>query len=88
MTTQPTLEIKRGKASRTVTEQVKLEYASLIKKYKDKGYKSISDFGHNSINDFNPEEVFPKEVTNQAGVVKPMLCKVYDPSDKKNQGKT
>lgn len=88
MTIQPPLTILKGKVKRTITEQVELEYNSLIKKYKDKGYKDIQDLGFSSLNDFDPDIAFPKEVTNQAGVVKPMLCKVYDPSDKKNQGKT
>lgn len=88
MTSQPILEIKRGKSSRTLQQQVDLEYNSLIKKYKDKGYRSITDFGFTSLKEFNPEDVFPKEVTNQNGVIKPMLCKVFDPNDKKNEGKT
>lgn len=88
MTSQPPLTIARGKVKRTVTEQTELEYNSLIKKYKDKGYKDIREFGFSSLSEFDPDKVFPKEVTNQAGVVKPMLCKVYDPNDKKNEGKT
>jgi hypothetical protein len=88
MTIQPPLTILKGKVRRTITEQVELEYNSLIKKYKDKGYKDIQDLGFTSLNTFDPDTAFPKEVTNQAGVVKPMLCKVYDPNDKKNVGKT
>ena len=88
MTIQPPLTILKGKVKRTITEQVELEYNSLIKKYKDKGYKDIQDLGFTSLNTFDPDTTFPKEVTNQAGVVKPMLCKVYDPNDKKNVGKT
>lgn len=88
MTAQPIIEIKKGKSTRTVTQQVELEYSSHIKKYKDKGYKEIQDFGYKSLNEFNPEKVFPKEVVDQSGVLKPMLCKVFNPDDKKNIGKT
>ena len=88
MTSQPPLTIEKGKVKRTITEQCQLEFNSLVKKYKDKGYKDINDFGYKSLDEFDPNKVFPKEVTNQAGVVKPMLCKVYDPNDKKNIGKT
>ena len=88
MTIQPPLTILKGKVKRTITEQVELEYNSLVKKYKDKGYKDIQDLGFSSLNTFDPDVAFPKDVTNQDGVVKPMLCKVYDSDDKKNQDKT
>ena len=88
LTKQPIIEIKKGKVKRTTEEQAQLEFNSHIKKYKDKGYKSISDFGYSNIGDFDPEKTFPKQVVDQAGVVKPMLCKVYDPDDSKNKGKT
>lgn len=42
-TTQPTLTITEGKASRTIQEQFNLELNSIIKKYKDKGYKEFPD---------------------------------------------
>lgn len=87
LTKQPIIEIKKGKVKRTTEEQAQLEFNSHIKKYKDKGYKSISEFGYSSINDFDPNKVFPNEVVDQAGVVKPMLCKVFDPSDNKNKNK-
>lgn len=88
MTVQPPLTILKGKVKRTITEQVELEYNSLVKKYKDKGYKDIQDLGFSSLDTFDPDVAFPKDVTNQDGVVKPMLCKVYDSDDKKNQDKT
>lgn len=86
--TQPEIEIKKGKVKRTIEEQAKLEYNSIVKKYKDKGYKNISDFGYSDISDFDPEKVFPKQVTDQAGVLKPMLCDVYDKNNAKNKNKT
>ena len=88
MTSQPPLTIEKGKVKRTITEQCQLEFNSLVKKYKDKGYKDIQDLGFSSLNTFDPDVAFPKDVTNQDGVVKPMLCKVYDSDDKKNQDKT
>ena len=78
ITEQPLIEINKGKAKRTVTEQANLEYNSHIKKYLDKGYKNISDFGYSSLNDFNPDDVLPKEVTDANGARKPMLAKKYD----------
>lgn len=90
MTKQPIIEINKGKAKRTISEQAKLEFNSHVKKYLDKGYKRISDFGYKTLNEFKPhiEEIFPKDKTDANNVLKPMLCKVYDPNDKKNQNKT
>ena len=83
MTSQPPLTIARGKVKRTVTEQTELEYNSLIKKYKDKGYKDITEFGFSSLDDFDPTEVFPKDVVDTNNVKKPMLAKVLDKTNKK-----
>ena len=83
--TQPNIEITKGKVKRTITEQAELEYNSNIKSYLDKGYKKISDLGYTSIDEFNPDEVLPKDKTDQNGVKKPMLCKVYDATDSKTQ---
>lgn len=88
LTKQPVIEIKKGKVKRTTEEQATLEFNSHVKKYKDKGYKSISEFGYAKIEDFDPEKVFPKQVTDQSGVIKPMLCSVFDPSDPKNATKS
>lgn len=41
ITVQPEIWVFLGKAKRTVTEQVKLEYNSHLKKYQDKGYKLL-----------------------------------------------
>lgn len=83
--TQPNIEITKGKVKRTITEQAELEYNSNVKSYLDKGYKKISDLGYTSIDEFNPDEVLPKDKTDQNGVKKPMLCKVYDAADSKTQ---
>lgn len=87
LTKQPIIEIKKGKVKRTIEEQAQLEFNSHVKKYKDKGYKCISEFGYSNIDEFDPEQVFPKQVTDQAGIVKPMLCSVYNPNDSKNKDK-
>ena len=72
----PNIEIKKGKVKRTITEQMNLEYNSLLKEYKDKGYKSISDLGYNSLSEFNPEIALPKEKRDQNNAIKPMLAKL------------
>ena len=72
---QPVIEIKRGLASRTVTEQATLQYKSNVKKYLDKGYKNIKDLGYSSLNDFNPDEVLSKDQTDSNGFKKHMLAK-------------
>jgi ATP-dependent DNA ligase len=78
VTEQPTILITMGKAKRTLNQQATLEYNSHLKKYLDKGYKNIQEFGYSSLDEFNPNEVMPEEVTDQAGALKPMLCKKYD----------
>ena len=72
------IEIHRGKAQRTVTEQSKLQYLSELKKYLDKGYKNIKDFGIEELTLQAAEEALPIENTDQNGILKPMLCKVMD----------
>lgn len=84
MTSGPTIIVK-PKVKRNHEEQCELEFNSHVKKYLDKGYKRIESLGHTSLNAFKESDL-PKTNTNQDGVVKPMLCKVYDPSDKKSQG--
>lgn len=75
ITEQPIIEIKRGLASRTVTQQAELQYKSNVKKYLDKGYKNIKDLGYNSLNEFNPDEVLDKNQTDSNGFKKHMLAK-------------
>lgn len=74
---QPELLITKGKAKRSVTEQVQLEFNSLVKKYKDKGYKELD----RSIDEYNEEEldeIVGSNATNQFGVLKPMFAKQED----------
>lgn len=74
----PIIEIHKGKAKRTVTEQATLQYNSELKKYLDKGYKNIKDLGIESLTLEAAEEALPSENTDQNGSIKPMLCKVMD----------
>lgn len=62
------LEIKKGKVKRTISQQMELEYNSLVKTYLDKGYieGDVSTI----------EKTLPKNKTNQEGVTKPMLAKL------------
>ena len=41
--TQPSLTILKGKAKRTVKEQMALDLNAIVPKYKAKGYKALSD---------------------------------------------
>ena len=77
MTLQPDKTVVKGKAGRTMWEQVMLEAKHLVKEKLDKGYKEINT---------NPDECSESEllgilsevVTGQNGVPKPMLAKQAD----------
>lgn len=84
ITSQPSIKIDKGKVKRTLSEQAKLQFDSLVNKAIDKGYRNITDFGYNTLEEFNPNDVFPKDKVS-VGTLKPMLCKVYDKNDKKTQ---
>lgn len=76
-TQQPDIKVDKGKAKRTVSEQVKLQYAAKLKEYKDKGYKELDK----SIDEYSEDDlrsIIGKDVTGQSGVVKPMLAKQAD----------
>lgn len=88
ITQQPIIEIRRGKAQRTVTEQATLQYNSELKKYLDKGYKRISDLGISELTEEAAENALPMENTDQNGVLKPQLCKILDKTNKKLTDKT
>lgn len=76
-TEQPNIVIERGKASRTLKEQVNLEYNSIKKKYLDKGYKLLSKpLEEYSIPDL--EELTGEIRTGQDGIPKPQLAKQHD----------
>lgn len=77
MTEQPDIVILKGKASRTLQQQVDLEYNSNKKKYLDKGYKELvlplSEYTTESLN-----ELLGEVRTGQDGVPKPQLAKQAD----------
>lgn len=77
MTEQPDIVILRGKASRTLQQQVELEYNSHRKKYLDKGYKLLE----HPIDTYTTEELdtlLGELRTNQDGIPKPQLAKQAD----------
>ena len=88
ITQQPLIEIKRGKTNRTVTEQASLQYNSELKKYLDKGYKDIKDLGIENLTLESAENVLPINNTDQKGILKPQLCKVFDFDNAKMLAKT
>lgn len=78
---QPSLTILKGKAKRTIKEQMELELNSIVTKYKAKGYKELSDFTSKSIDKLTQQEIsdlFPKHTTDEHGNIKPMLAKQSD----------
>lgn len=81
ITIQPEIWIFSGKAKRTVVEQVKLEYASHLKKYQDKGYKLLPP--NIKLDDSKAVFTFVEEqmgegVTDSNGFKKHMLAKQAD----------
>jgi hypothetical protein len=77
-TLQPDLEIKEGKAGRTIDQQVELEKNSLIIRYKDRGYKSLENTTLEEFQKLTENDCLKflgDEVTDQQGLIKPMLAK-------------
>lgn len=77
MTEQPDILIAKGKASRTVREQLELEYKSNLKKYLDKGYKEL-DKDPETYSDEELQEFYGDVKTDQNGFAKHMLAKSAD----------
>lgn len=78
---QPEIWIFTGKAKRTVSEQVKLEYNSHLKKYQDKGYKILPS--NIDLKDSPSVQAFVEEqmgegVSDSNGFKKHMLAKQAD----------
>ena len=76
-TEQPTIYISIGKASRTLREQLELEYKSNMKKYLDKGYKQLTK----NVEEYTEEElneVVGEVITDSSGFAKHMLAKQAD----------
>ncbi len=81
VTVQPEIWIFIGKAKRTVSEQVKLEYNSHLKKYQDKGYKLLPS--NIDLKDSPSVQAFVEEqmgegVSDSNGFKKHMLAKQAD----------
>src|SRR5574344_1924591 len=77
MTKQPEIIVDRGKATRSIHEQVELQFNALVKGYKDKGYIELK----NEIDNYSSEELyklFGDAPAGTNGVVKPMLAKQAD----------
>lgn len=81
VTVQPEIWIFTGKAKRTVSEQVRLEYNSHLKKYQDKGYKilpSTIDLNDSTAVSAFVEEQMGEGVSDTNGFKKHMLAKQAD----------
>lgn len=77
MTKQPEIIVDRGKATRSIHEQVELQFNALVKGYKDKGYIELE----NEIDNYTSEELyklFGDAPAGTNGVIKPMLAKQAD----------
>lgn len=73
-TLSPTIIVNKTKQKRTWKEQLVLQYNSEVKKFKDKGYVEVDKHP----NEYSSEElndIFGEVITNQYGVIKPMLAK-------------
>ena len=76
-TEQPNIYVEKGKAARTLKEQLDLEYKSNMKKYLDKGYKLLEE----PIDNYSEEqlqEIIGDVVTDSSGFAKHMLAKQSD----------
>lgn len=73
-TLSPTIIVDRTKQKRTWKEQLELQYKSEVKKFLDKGYVEVPKHP-NEYTEEELSEIFGDVVTNQAGVIKPMLAK-------------
>lgn len=77
LTEQPVILVSKGKAGRTVSEQAALQFNHIIKEYKDKGYKEIPK-NPDTYSESELKNIVGNTVTNQDGILKPMLAKQAD----------
>ena len=73
-TLSPTIIVDRTKQKRNWKEQYTLQFNSEVKKFLDKGYVEVPKHP-NEYSEEELSEIFGEVVTNQAGVIKPMLAK-------------
>lgn len=76
-TEQPSIYVEKGKAARTLKEQLDLEYKSNMKKYLDKGYKLL-DKPIDNYSEEQLQEIIGNVVTDSSGFAKHMLAKQAD----------
>lgn len=70
----PAILITKTKQKRTWKEQYTLQFNSEVKKFKDKGYVEVEKHP-NLYSESELDTIFGDTVTNQYGVIKPMLAK-------------
>lgn len=73
-TMSPTIIVSQTKQKRNWQEQYTLQFNSEVKKQLDKGYVEVPKHP-NDYSESELSEIFGEVVTNQAGVIKPMLAK-------------
>lgn len=73
-TISPTIIVSQTKQKRNWQEQYTLQFNSEVKKQLDKGYVEVPKHP-NDYSEAELSEIFGEVVTNQAGVIKPMLAK-------------
>ena len=65
-TEQPTIYVSVGKASRTLREQLELEYKSNMKKYLDKGYKQLEKLSERILSQIYGQDLAVRNVVEAA----------------------
>lgn len=73
----PEIIVEKGKSTRTVKQQVELQWKHLIKEKLDKGYKRV-DGNPEDMKEEDLRELLGSAPTSQEGVCKPMLAKQAD----------
>lgn len=73
-TMSPPIIVDKAKQKRTFKQQLELQFKSEVKKFLDKGYIKV-DKHPNDYSDSELQELYGDVVTNQFGVIKPMLAK-------------
>lgn len=73
-TLSPPILVDKTKQKRTWKEQYTLQFNSEVKKFKDKGYIEVEK-DPNEYSEVELNQLFGEVITNQYGVIKPMLAK-------------